>query len=154
MRNETPQLWFKSDIFSVDPNEDEETNPFCYGKQLAAWIAERFRSAGYVPEPIIAEDWGWCVMLQRTPFALWIGCGNERSEFYASVTPEEKPSFVPPADKLKWTCFVTTDVLIWTSFFWQRLFGRASTTEAVARVTDQLEQFLRAERGISLTEAW
>lgn len=154
MRNETPQLHFRSDLFSVDPNEDEETNPFCYGKQLAAWVAAKFQAAGYSPEPIIPEDWGWCVMLERRPFLLWIACGNDRSEFYESVTPEQKPNFVPRADQLKWTCFVGSDVLVWTPFFWQRLFGKASTSEAVARVASQLEQFLKAERGITLTEAW
>jgi hypothetical protein len=154
MRNETPQLWFKSDIFTVEPNEDEETNPFCYGKQLATWVAAKFCAVGYSPEPIIAEDWGWCVMLARKPFLLWIACGSDRFQFYESVTPEEKSKFVPRADQLKWTCFVGTDVLIWTPFFWQRLLGRANTTEAVTRVGAQLEQFLRAERGITLTEPW
>ena len=154
MSMESPQFFFRSDLFSVEPNEDEETNPFCYGKQLAGWVAERFRAAGYSPEPIIAEDWGWCVMLERKPFMLWVACGNDRSAFYADVTPEEKPSFVPRTDQLKWTCFVGTDVFFWTPFFWRRLFGRASTTEAVIRVTSELEQILRAERGIELTEEW
>jgi hypothetical protein len=154
MRNETPHLSFRSDIFSVDPSEDEETNPFCYGKQLATWVAEKFRSAGYSPEPIIAEDWGWCVMLERKPFQLWVACGNDRSVFYESVTPEEKLTFVPRSDQLKWTCFVGTDVFFWTPFFWLRLLGRASTTEAVMRVGSQLEEFLKSEPGITLVEAW
>lgn len=152
MRNGTPQLWFKSDLFTVDPREDEETNPFCYGKQLAAWIAKRFRASGYEPEPVIAEDWGWCVMLERKPFMLWVGCGNIRSEFYESVSPEEKPSFVPQPDQLTWTCFVGSDVPIWASFYWRRLVGKGSTSDSVARVARQLEEFLRAEPRISLTK--
>lgn len=152
MHDEVPQFWFRSDLFAVDPGEDEETNPFCYGKQLAAWISERFQAAGYTPEPVIAEDWGWCVMLEREPFMLWIACGNERSAFYESVSPEDKPHFVPRAEELTWTCFVGTDVPIWTPFFWKQLVGKASTNESVARVSAQLEELLGAECRIQLTE--
>jgi len=152
MRNETPQLWFRSDLFSVDPREDEQTNPFCYGKQLAAWVSEKFRGAGYSPEPVIAEDRGWCVMLERKPFMRWVGCGNVRSGFYDSVKPEDKANFAPKADELVWTCFVGTDVPIWTSFYWRRLIGNASTSQSVARVAGQLEGFLKTEPRVSLTE--
>jgi hypothetical protein len=24
------QFWFKSDLFAIEPGEDEETNPLCY----------------------------------------------------------------------------------------------------------------------------
>ena len=152
MRNDTPQFRFRSDLFSVDAREDEETNPFCYGKQLATWVAQKFQEAGYTPEPIIPEDWGWCVMLKRKPFMLWIGCGNDRSEFYESVKLEEKPGFVPEADKLTWTCIVGNDVPIWTLFFWRRIFGKASTTESVTCVAKQLERFIKLEPRISLTK--
>jgi len=100
MRSETVQFSFRSDLFPVDPREDEETNPFCYGKELAAWLSDKFRAAGYTPEPVIPEDWGWCVMIERKPFMLWVGCGNDPSEFYESVKPEDKPNFVPQADQL------------------------------------------------------
>src|SRR5688572_19514467 len=143
MRDETPQLWFRSDLFSIDPGgEDEETNPFCYGKQVAAWVHERFSAAGYNPEPIIPEDWGWCVMLERKPFMLWIGCGNDPAEFYERVKPEDKPDFVPQADKVVWSCIVGTDVPVWTPFFWRRLIGKASTQQSVARAADQLREFV------------
>ena len=152
MRNQIPQLWFRSDLFSVDPREDEETNPFCYGKQLALWVAERFRSAGYSPEDVIPEDWGWCVMLARNPFMLWVGCTNIRSDLYERITPEVKPNFVPEGDKLVWTCVVGTDVPIWTAFFWKRLIGRAKVGDSVARVADQLEAFLKSEPRIQMTD--
>ena len=113
---------------------------------------DRFEASGYKPEPVIPEDWVWCVMLERRPFMLWVGCGNVMSEFYESVRPEDKPTFVPQADKLTWTCFVGSDVPIWTSFYWRRLVGKASTSDSVARVAHQLEEFLKAERRISLTE--
>lgn len=152
MRSETVQFSFRSDLFPVDPREDEETNPFCYGKELAAWLSDKFRAAGYTPEPVIPEDWGWCVMIERKPFMLWVGCGNDPSEFYESVKPEDRPNFVPQADQLTWTCFVGTDVPIWTPFFWRRLLGKASTGESVVRVATQLENVLKSERRILLAK--
>ena len=32
------QFWFKTNLFDIEPNEDEETNPRIYGKQFAHWL--------------------------------------------------------------------------------------------------------------------
>jgi hypothetical protein len=63
MPPESSTILFRSDLFQVDPREDEETNPFCYGRELAEWVHIKFQALGYEAEPVIAEDWGWCVML-------------------------------------------------------------------------------------------
>jgi hypothetical protein len=144
----TPQaqrLLFRSDLFLIDPKEDEETNPFCYGKSLAEWLYVKFAELGYKPERVIAEDWGWCLMLRRKPFMLWVACGNDRSEFYSKVTPEQKESFAPDGREILWCCFVGSDAPIWTSFFWKKLFGRASTYEQVGVATGQLRRILSNE---------
>jgi hypothetical protein len=151
MSPESPTILFRSDLFQIDPREDEETNPFCYGRSLAEWVRTKFIELGYAPEPVIAEDWGWCVMLAREPFMLWVGCGNDRSTFYDKVTPEEKASFVPDGREITWSCLVGTDVPIWTSFFWKSLVGRANTHEQVGAVTDQLRTILRKEPRIHVT---
>jgi len=151
MTPESPTILFRSDLFKIDPREDEETNPFCYGRSLAEWVRTKFIELGYVPEPVIAEDWGWCVMLTREPFMLWVGCGNDRSAFYSKVTPEEKESFVPDGREITWSCLVGTDIPIWTSFFWKRLLGRSTTQEQVDVVTDQLRTILRKEPRINVT---
>jgi len=142
---------FRSDLFLIDPREDEETNPFCYGKSLAEWVRTKFEELGYRPEPVIPEDWGWCVMLKREPFMLWVGCGNDRSKFYSSVTPEQKESFAPDGTEVVWSCLVGTDAPIWTSFFWKRLLGRANTQEQVGLVTRQLRRILANEPRIQVT---
>lgn len=111
----------------------------------------KFLVLGYKPEPVIAEDWGWCVMLRREPFMLWIGCGNDRSDFYGKVTLEAKESSAPDGRDVTWSCLVGTDIPIWTSFFWKRLLGRASTQEQVGVVTDQLRQILQDEPRIRIT---
>lgn len=150
MNPEPPTFCFRSDLFLIDPREDEETNPFCYGKSLAEWVRTKFGELGYEPEPVIAEDWGWCVMLKREPFMLWVGCGGDRSEFYSSVTPEQKDSFAPDGKEVMWSCLVGAEAPIWTSFFWKRLFGRARTHEHVSLVTHQLQSILSNEPRIQL----
>lgn len=152
MSPESPTFCFRSDLFSIDPKEDEETNPFCYGKSLAEWVRAKFEGLGYEPEPVIAEDWGWCVMLIRAPFMLWVGCGCDRSAFYSAVTPEQKPSFKPDGRDVLWSCLVGTDVPIWTPFFWKKLVGRSSTQEQVGAVTRKLQQILGNEPRIQLVE--
>lgn len=151
MTSQSQRFFFRSDLFLIDPKEDEETNPFCYGKSLAEWLRIKFEKFGYQPEPVIAEDWGWCLMLRREPFMLWVGCGNDRSEFYDKVTPEQKESFAPNGKEILWCCFVGSDAPIWTSFFWKKLIGLASTHEQVGIATDQLQSILRNEPRIQIT---
>lgn len=147
----SPTIFFRSDLFQIDPKEDEETNPFCYGKSLAEWIRTRFQELGYDPEPVIAEDWGWCVMLKREPFLMWVGCGTDRSEFYSAVTPEQKATFAPDGREVTWSCLVGTDISIWTPFFWKKLLGRASTHEQTNVVTHQLQSILNNEPRIKVS---
>jgi hypothetical protein len=147
----SPTFRFRSDLFEVDPQEDEETNPFCYGKSLAEWVRTKFEELGYEPEPAIGEDWGWCVMLRREPFMLWVGCGNNRAEFYSQITPEQKASFLPNGHEIEWSCLVGADAPIWTFLFWKKLFSRASTHEEVSVTTRQLEHILRNEPRIQVT---
>lgn len=140
---------FRSDHFPVIAGEDAETNPFCYGKSLAEWIRARFAELGYRPESVIPEDWGWCVMLSRDPFLLWVGCGNQRSELLESIPPTDKDKFVPDGEKLTWVCFVGHDVPMWTKFYWRQLRGKVTTDEAVRKATRELERILRAEPRIT-----
>ena len=153
MPPESPTIQFRSDLFLIDPREDEETNPFCYGRSLAEWVHAKFEELGYKPEPVIAEDWGWCVMLAREPFMLWVGCGCDRSEFYSKVTPAEKASIAPDGRNITWSCIVGTDAPLWTAFFWKRLIGRSNTRKEVEVVTNQLRSILLHEPRIrSLNE--
>ncbi|BDU21690.1 hypothetical protein DYGSA30_31470 [Dyella sp. GSA-30] len=88
----SPQIWIKTDFFDIEPGEDEATNPGRFGKSMANWLAWKF-SEGEVFQgaKVLGEDWGWCVMLQRKPFPLWVGCGNRfdtTDEWGAFVTAE------------------------------------------------------------------
>ena len=150
MTPESTAYSFRSDLFSIDPQEDEETNPFCYGKALAEWVRAKFEELGYKPEAVIAEDWGWCVMLERQPFMLWVGCGCDRSEFYEAVSPEQKGAFGPDEREVTWSCVVGADAPVWTAFFWKRLFSGASTRARVDIVDEQLKNVLANEPRIQL----
>ena len=154
MHEMNSQYWFKSDLFEVDPKEDEETNPFCYGKELAKWLREKFSTADNELEKIIPEDWGWCVMLQRKPYMLWLGCGNVgKGELYDTIKPEVKDQFAPKGEDLIWTCFVGTDFPFWSGYFWKRIFGNKSLEEKdIEGVSKQLENILKNDSHITLVE--
>lgn len=70
------QITFTSDFFKPLPGEEEQTNSGCYGQALATWLADRLRKRGVSVEGIIPEDYGWVVMISRTPFLLWLACSN------------------------------------------------------------------------------
>jgi len=154
MRDTKPQFWLKTGLFSIDPSEDEETNPFMYGRQLANWLQARFVDVGYDDAEIIPEDWAWCVMRRWDPFMLWIGCVNViDSDLHERVPQEQKSSYLPDPEKLIWTCTVGTDSPVWTSFFWKKLLGTVSTDDAVGVVSRQLQQILSNEKAIVLVSA-
>ncbi len=71
---------FRSELFEVEPGEDERTNPGCYGKALAHWLRDRFAERGHPDASVVPEDFGWCVMLEREPALLWVGCASETED--------------------------------------------------------------------------
>lgn len=131
------QTYFRSSLFQVEPGEEEEVNPGRYGRQLAHWLRDRFAALGYPNSEAIPEDWGWCVMLQRDPFMLWIGCGNmdtDDDDFDPLTQPE----------RIVWHCFVTGELP-----FWQRLFRKVDP-DAVRQVEQQLAEVLHQETQITI----
>lgn len=125
-------LRFSSTRFVVEPGEDDETNPGVFGRQLAAWLAAELRNRGYRDAEAIPEDWGWCIMCLRQPFALWIGCGNvESDEDDATARP------------IVWRCFVEAEVPIL-----KKLFARPDTAAAKAKLRAELVQVLTDDPSI------
>jgi hypothetical protein len=117
----SPQgYWFKSSKFEIEAGEDADINPRIYGRQLAVWLKARLDKNGYAVENIINEDWGRCLMCQRDPFMLWVGCGNMSDHRTA------KPGDAPPSkETVTWHCFATAEVP-----FMRRIFGRIDTGTA------------------------
>lgn len=129
---------FRSTRFRVEPGEDAEINPGIYGRQLADWLRERLIATGETVEPVIAEDWGRCLMCRRDPFLLWIGCGNE-----SGIAPPVEPP--PAAEDIVWICFVVAEVPLR-----KRLFARPDTVPAVDALRSKLLALLTAEPSITL----
>ncbi|AND67493.1 hypothetical protein ATSB10_00390 [Dyella thiooxydans] len=72
----TPQVTFDTGFFGIRPDEDEATYPGRYGEALARWMQQRLEARGVITEGVIAEDFGWLVIVTRKPFLLWLGCGH------------------------------------------------------------------------------
>ena len=99
-----PGFCFTSTRFTAEAGEDAATNPRLYGRQAAQWLRERFIALGYPVEEVFPEDWGWCVMCQREPYELWIGCANLPDHVFAD---EGDPP--PPQAMLLWCAVPCAD---------------------------------------------
>lgn len=128
--------WFTSPLFEVEPGEDQEINPGCYGRQLAIWLKKQLEGRGYAVEPIINEDWGRCLMCSRDPFMLWVGCGN--------MEPRGKAA---DSESIVWHCFAVAEVP-----FWKRLFGRPNSTAALSRLEKDLGGILSESAAIKFVD--
>lgn len=73
---QSPLLEFESSAFPVSPGEDAQTNPGIYGKALAEWLADRLRAAGLPAGNVIAEDFGWCVLVESKHHSLYVACAS------------------------------------------------------------------------------
>jgi hypothetical protein len=130
---------FKSAAFPKYENEDSETvNPGRWGKRLAEFVRDNLPKHGVGTTDIICEDWGWLVNTNHAEFPVWIGCG----------TLEEVVESEDGADSLRsdnsnslteFTLFITAE----PSFF-QRIFKRVDTTQAVQRTVAALQSLIES----------
>ena len=141
--NQTRGYWFKSSLFEVEPGEDEETNPRLYGRQVATWLRQRFASLGYAVEDVIAEDWGWCVICQRDPYLLFVGCVNLRD--YEHARWSDPP---PPKERLLWNVVPTAEV----PFFKYVLRRKPETQAGLEKLDEELRGILEAEPRIEIVD--
>lgn len=125
-----PQVKFTSDFFKPIPGEEEETNPGRYGKALALWLAAQLKERGGSVEEVIAEDFGWVVIVSRKPTMLWLGCGNVDG----STT--------------EWTVFPVAELSLL-----QRLFKRADPAPEIERLRTHLVELVPSVPGVT-NVAW
>jgi hypothetical protein len=91
----TAQVTFETDYFEPVPGEEVHANQGRFGRALADWLAEQLRARGVDIEEVLAEDFGWVVMVSRKPYRLWLACGNtEGSRQEWIVFPVAEPSFL------------------------------------------------------------
>jgi hypothetical protein len=139
---------FRSAMFSIDPREDEETNPFLYGRALANWLRGKLAALGYTPEDVIAEDYGWIVILNSGAGMLWVGCVNDHHHLYAEVSPENKDAFVPDAAPVVWNVWVAVDNPMWSLNVGKRRAAIRRLQEDASQLAGQLLAVLQSEPGI------
>lgn len=113
------QNWVETPFFEIEPGEDRETNPGVYGRAFARWLADGLRARGESVEQVLAKDWGWCIVVARKPYGLWIGCSNR-------------------ADRIdEWRAFVTAEPGLF-----QRLFRTVDPRPAAARLRRVLDELM------------
>jgi len=116
------QLWFTTSKFEPLLGE-EKTNPGRFGGALATWVREQLIARDHsIGEKPIPEDWGWVVMVQRKPYRLWVGCGNEDG----STT--------------RWNLFVEAEPSIL-----QKMLKTIDPALSVSALEKELEEIVKAE---------
>jgi hypothetical protein len=120
---QSAMLHFESSAFGTDPRETEQTNPDIFGRSLAEWVGERLRQRGLPAEPVIAEDFGWCVPVRLHPHAVYVACASEE---------EMQGSW-------RWQLFVFAE-----GGLLQRLFGKDTRRESVDRVFAAVREALQS----------
>jgi hypothetical protein len=143
---------FRSTLFPIDPREDDETNPFCYGRSLAGWLRSKLASLGHSPEEVIPEDFGWIVVLSRGSGMLWVGCVNDRHHLYSQVSPENKASYVPDAEPVAWNVWIATDKPMWSLNLGKRKARIQELERQAAEVSAQVKSILNTEPQIEMLQ--
>lgn len=124
--NITAQLTFSTNFFKPIPGEDLETNPGCFGKDLANWLSAKLVERGMAVERVIPEDFGWVILLSRKPFLVWVGCCNVES----SLT--------------EWTIFPVVEAP-----FFKRLFKSVDPIPELDKVTAYLSDIVALMPGVT-----
>lgn len=120
-----PSHVITTSAFPIEPAEDEETNPGVFGRALSSYLVDRLREQGEIVDGVIAEDFGWCVMLRRKPTRLWIACANRSGR-----TDE-------------WIAFAVAE-----RGFLQTLLGKPVAAAEVTRISELLGQIMRGAPGV------
>ncbi|MBS0471069.1 MAG: hypothetical protein JSR60_08365 [Proteobacteria bacterium] len=66
------QIEFESDLFRPDAQDEGQTNPGIYGRELAEWLKQALAAKGIETGEPVAEDWGWILKHADCDIA----CGN------------------------------------------------------------------------------
>lgn len=144
------KYWFRSKLFKILPDEDEESNPGRYGKELGQWLCQKLNALGYEDAGLIAEDWGWCVMCERGNYLLWVGCGPILTE---TTIESFDPAITPDNSEVVWHVFTEVEVpFFFLKSHFLRLQGKLNTKTAYEKLNRDLRQILEQEPGIHFCE--
>ena len=113
---------FESEIFPPTLNEEDETNPGIWGKNLAVYLVKKLKSYNIQIEDYYPEDWGWEIALRNDHFPIYIGCTNEE---------ESEKSF---------RCIFTPN-----KQFIRKWFKKIDTTNDMKKITDIIDSILHED---------
>jgi len=129
---------FKSSELKVIVGEDEETNPFRFGKSVVLWLNEELIKKGF-DASISSEDWGWRIDCFSKPYPIWIGCGNMEED-------DDNGNWIEPdVNDLTWQCFIESD-----KPFFKSLFNKSSAQDEISSIYEALSNILESARHIDL----
>lgn len=109
----------------IELNEDDSTNPGIFGKSLATWIGNEL-VAGFSPDNLISEDFGWLVPVANAQHRLYVACSS------TDETAQE------------WQVFVFAE-----GGLLSRLLRKGNHTESVAELYASVRQRIESEEGIT-----
>ncbi len=137
--------WFKSELFEIASNEDEQTNPGCYGKSLATWLSVELSKLGYDTE-VIPEDWGWCVICAYDEYLLWVGCSAMQSE---TLIENYREGFPPKGNEVIWHVFSEIEVPFFKlKSLIRKWLGKLDVEAPLGNLNNELDKILSSERDI------
>jgi hypothetical protein len=122
---------FRSSQFPAYPGEDEKINPGRHGLRLAEYLRQQFRAHGIPTAEPELEDWGVRLPVTDPALPVWVGCGNyeEYPDGFLCFVEPSKPAIL-------------------------RLFARAATARATARVAEVLGSILASNPEIREVRWW
>ena len=138
--------WFNSELFRVQKRKGDETNPRCYGKELATWLSGKLKNRGYKNVKLIPEDWGWCVMCSSENYMLWVCCESILNEEY-------DPESTPKAKDITWHIYPEIEVPIFFFYSWMKsLIGKLDLEQPLNTLDKELSEILNSEPKIILCD--
>jgi hypothetical protein len=97
-------------LFKVYPYEDDNLNPGILGKSLADWVQNVLKGSQYQITEFIEEDFGYCFLVKRKPYWLWVGCcGHSTFNFPENGLSEDIANSFP-LDTIEWYLWVSTEM--------------------------------------------
>lgn len=129
---------FTSSAFKVIPSEDKNINPGVLGKALSEWIANQLNHSKYEISEVLEEDFGYCLMVKRDPYWLWIGCAGFSDFQYPENGLSEKVAARFPLETIEWSVWVTTE-RGWLSRLFNKDNRDAEAKELEAMIVKKLE---------------
>lgn len=102
-------ITWTSRAFPVLPHEDEQLNPGIPGKSVATRITERLSGTRFKITEEIHEDFGYCLMVHRKPYCLWVGCARSSDHPYEEEGLDAALAAAFPLESIAWTVWVTSE---------------------------------------------